>query len=317
VLSRDAGIGKSAIMRSQMAVSQHFMAWLCGSKLNNHFLYYWLQFAKPQFEQVANGTTIKTIGLQYFKDLEIPLPPMHEQRAIAKALFDIDLLLSGLDRLIAKKGDLKQAVLQQLLTGQSRLQGFKDSWDVKRLAEIFTIFAGKSKSAYLIEGGDYWVCDMGSVSVEGRLIVSKRTNFRGDFLKRGDLIMPKDDIGGGNIIGKVGYIDANNAYILGDHVYCLRAVDGDPRFLAYAINSYQVNSELRKKVIGSAQLGLGRKSVNEQEIRVPKTPEQTAIADVLSEIDLELLGLEQRREKTSLIKRAMMQQLLTGKVRLI
>jgi type I restriction enzyme S subunit len=157
---------------------------------------------------------------------------------------------------------------------------------------------------------------MGSVSTNGRLIVSKQTNHHGDFLNMGDLIMPKDDIGGGNIIGKVGYIDANDTYVLGDHVYCLRALQGNPRFLAYVINSHQTNSELRKKVIGSAQLGLGRKSVTEQEIQFPPLPEQTAIATVLSDMDLELAALEQRRDKTRALKQGMMQELLTGRTRL-
>ncbi len=268
-------------------------------------------------EVVATGNGQPNLNTGLIREILIPFPPPPEQRAIATALSDVDALLGGLDRLIAKKRDLKQAAMQQLLTGQTRLPGFHGEWELKRLGDAFTITAGKSKSAHVIEDGDFWVCDMGSVSVEGRLIVSKRTNYRGDFLKRGDLIMPKDDIGGGNIIGKVGYIGANDTYILGDHVYCLRALKGDPRFLAYVINSHRVNSELRKKVIGSAQLGLGRKSVNEQEIQFPPHPEQSAIAEVLTDMDAELAALEQRREKTRALKQAMMQELLTGRTRLL
>ena len=80
VLSRDAGVGKRAITRDVMAVSQHFMAWQCGEPLSNHFLYYWLQHKKPEFERIAIGNTIKTIGLPYFKAFEIPLPPLPEVR---------------------------------------------------------------------------------------------------------------------------------------------------------------------------------------------------------------------------------------------
>jgi type I restriction enzyme S subunit len=249
--------------------------------------------------------------------VDLPLPPLPEQRAIATALSDVDGLLGGLGRLIAKKRDLKQAAMQQLLTGKTRLPGFHGEWEVRRLEDAFAITAGKSKAAYVVDGGDYWVCDMGSVSIEGRLILSKRTNYCSDFLRLGDLIMPKDDIGGGNIIGKVGYIDAAHTYVLGDHVYCLRALEGDPRFLAYVINSHSVNSALRKKVIGSAQLGLGRKSVNEQEIQFPPHLEQNAIAEVLTEMDAELAALEQRRDKTRALKQAMMQELLTGRTRLV
>ncbi|MCP5056076.1 MAG: hypothetical protein GY937_05035 [bacterium] len=100
-------------------------------------------------------------------------------------------------------------------------------------------------------------------------------------------------------------------------MYCLRARDGDPRFFAYTINSHQTNSALRRKVIGSAQLGLGRRSVEEQEIPWPVPTEQTAIADVLSDMDAELAALEARRDKTRDLKQAMMQELLTGKTRLV
>ncbi len=270
------------------------------------------------FQSHSGKSGVPGVNRNDLHSLTVRVPPtVDEQRAIATALSDVDGLLGGLDRLIAKKRDLKQAAMQQLLTGQTRLPGFHGEWEVKRLGDVFTISAGKSKSAFIAENGDFWICDMGSVSIAGRLIVSKRTNHRCDFLRKGDLIMPKDDIGGGNIIGKVGYIDANETYILGDHVYCLRALEGDSRFLAYTINSHRVNSELRKKVIGSAQLGLGRKSVTEQEIQIPPTPEQAAIAEVLTDIDAELAALEQRREKTRALKQAMMQELLTGRTRLV
>jgi type I restriction enzyme S subunit len=207
--------------------------------------------------------------------------------------------------------------MQKVLTGKTRLPGFSGDWEVKRLGEIFFITSGMSKSSYIDANGDYVICDMGSVSTEGQLIVSKKTNRGVDFLRRGDLVMPKDDIGGGNIIGRVGYINADKKYVLGDHVYCLRTAIGFPQYLAYAINSKQVNSDLRRKVTGSAQLGLGRKSVVEQPVPFPPLPEQQAIATVLSDIDDELSALGQRREKTRELKQAMMQELLTGRTRLV
>jgi type I restriction enzyme S subunit len=129
--------------------------------------------------------------------------------------------------------------------------------------------------------------------------------------------MPKDDIGGGNIIGKVGYINTDGTYVLGDHVYRLEANGGNSLFLSFLINSYRVNNELRRKVIGTAQLGLGRKSVEEQEIPFPLPAEQDAIAEILSDMDYEITVLEDKLTKARQIKQGMMQELLTGRRRLI
>ena len=122
VLSRDAGVGKSAIIKSDMAVSQHFIAWQCGPNLYNIFLYYWLQAAKPEFERIAMGNTIKTIGLPYFRALKVPLPSILEQTAIATALSDVDALIASLGKLITKKRNIKQGAMQLLLTGKIRLK---------------------------------------------------------------------------------------------------------------------------------------------------------------------------------------------------
>ena len=129
--------------------------------------------------------------------------------------------------------------------------------------------------------------------------------------------MPKDDIGGGQIIGKAVLVDKDERYVLGDHVYQLRLTDGFPAFVRYAINSYRVNTELRSKVAGSAQLGLGRRSVLEQPIVMPPLKEQEAIAETLSAIDDELEALTEQVSKLRMVKEGMMQDLLTGKVRLV
>jgi type I restriction enzyme S subunit len=184
------------------------------------------------------------------------------------------------------------------------------------LEDVFSIFVGASKSDQIIDGGRYWIVDMGSISIDGKLVVTKSTNFADDFLQCGDLVMPKDDIGGGNIIGKVGYVDIDTKYVLGDHVFALRSKQGNSLFYSYVINNYQINSAFRSKVKGSAQLGLSRKDVEEQKVPFPMIEEQTAIATVLSDMDAELAALERQRDKTKAIKQGMMQELLTGRIRL-
>lgn len=122
ILSRDAGVGKSSITSDEMAVSQHFMAWQCRDKLDNYFLYYLLQFWKPRFEAIATGTTIKTIGLGYFKKLVIPLPLIQEQQTISQTLITIDEKIDVLHDKKSEYETLKKGLMQQLLTGQMRVK---------------------------------------------------------------------------------------------------------------------------------------------------------------------------------------------------
>ncbi|OEF62718.1 hypothetical protein A1OW_18605 [Enterovibrio norvegicus] len=122
VMARDAGVGKSAIITSPMAVSQHFMAWVCGEKLDKHFLYYLLQLWKPQFEAIAMGSTIKTIGLPYFKKLQIPLPPLDEQEKIAAGLKSVDEKIFAVERKLQGVKNTKKALMQDLLTGKVRVK---------------------------------------------------------------------------------------------------------------------------------------------------------------------------------------------------
>lgn len=127
VLSRDAGVGKSAITRDVMAVSQHFMAWTCGPTLDNHFLYHWLQLMKGEFERIAVGSTIKTIGLPYFKKLLIPLPPLDEQQIAAKALTATERRIFAEQSAVGEVRAIKAALMSVLLTGEVRVTPDKES----------------------------------------------------------------------------------------------------------------------------------------------------------------------------------------------
>jgi type I restriction enzyme S subunit len=122
VLSRDAGVGKSAIMKGSMAASQHFMCWRCGPHLDNHYLYYWLQHRKRDFENIATGSTIPTIGLNYFKKYRIGLPSLlEEQKAIAIRMLAVDTDLLARNNHLQKQRQLKAGLMQDLLTGRVRV----------------------------------------------------------------------------------------------------------------------------------------------------------------------------------------------------
>ena len=127
VLSRDAGVGKSAILVGTMAVSQHFMAWTCSPRLNNVYLYYWLQHAKPRFEAIAMGSTIKTIGLPFFKRLQIAVPERPEQDAVARRMLDSDELIWRSEAELDKLRALKTGLVDDLLTGRVRVAADEDA----------------------------------------------------------------------------------------------------------------------------------------------------------------------------------------------
>ena len=121
VLSRDAGVGKSAILASEMAVSQHFMAWDCGDRLNNRYLYFKLQHMKPAFEAIALGSTVKTIGLDYFKKLRVAVPGRPEQGVVAAIMMDAEQTIRRHLVELGKLRELKTGLMDDLLTGRVRV----------------------------------------------------------------------------------------------------------------------------------------------------------------------------------------------------
>lgn len=189
-------------------------------------------------------------------------------------------------------------------------------WEEKTLGELANLFTGKSFTSELSESGRYVVMDMGSVSSDGLIIDSKLTDSNRDLLRKGDLIMPKDDIGGGLIIGKTAYIPCDKKYVCGDHVYRLRFDSGiDALFMHYEINSSRTQKRLRRKVTGSAQLGLNSKSVLYEIVSVPSFPEQRKIADLLSAVDDVIAAQEAEVAAWEKRKKGVMQKLFSQEVR--
>lgn len=317
IMSICATVGKPIITKTKACIHDGFVVFE-GLRQNLDYVYYYLSFMEDEWAKHGQTGSQMNLNTGIIGGATILLPDdPEEQTAIANALSHADTLINNLEKLIAKKRNIKKGAMQLLLTGKRRLPGFSGEWGTRRIGDIFSIKVGKSLSRYILNEGSYIVVDMGAVSTEGKLLLTKTTDFEGDFLDSGDLVMPKDDIGGGNIIGKVAYIDANNRYVLGDHVYAMKRKQGSSRFFSYLINSYHTNMSIRKKVAGSAQLGLSRKSVEEQEVYFPCIEEQTSIAQVLSDINAEIESVERKLAKYKMIKQGMLQELLTGKKRLM
>ena len=199
--------------------------------VSGKYLFY--QFSTKFYDRVMAMTaksSVDSVRREMIADMKIPLPPtLEEQKAIATALSDVDELITNLDKLITKKKAIKQGAIQQLLTpphkvGQRSASIARD-WVEKTLGELFDFKTTSTKKQFFDLSGNLIVMDMGSVSIDGKILRSKKASCDFDILKKGDLVMPKDDIGGGNIIGKVAYIDKDNSYVLSDHVFRLNSIN--------------------------------------------------------------------------------------------
>lgn len=268
------------------------------------------------------------INGQEYGTLLLPLPPTtDEQDDIATALSDVDALLEGLDRLIAKKRDLKQAAMQQLLTGDTRLPKFTGEWNPLNMGRQSYLKArigwqGLTTAEYL-ESGDYGLVT-GTDFREGRIdwggchFVEKSRYDQDRFiqLKVGDVLVTKD-----GTIGKAAYIDhLPFPATLNSGVFVMRPLNDSyvPKYFFYILMSRIFTDFLNKLAAGSTISHLYQKDFVGFEFSAPPTnEEQSAIVEVLSDMDSEIEALEQRRAKTADLKQAVMQELLTGKTRLV
>jgi type I restriction enzyme S subunit len=263
---------------------------------------------------------IRTVGAQpklaltRIRKFAVPLPPTEiEQRAIATALSDVDALLGGLDRLIAKKRDLKQAAMQQLLTGQTRLSDFHGEWEVKRLGEICEIAMGRTPArlTQAFWGHGYtWlsIADLqAKVVSESKEEVTELAASTMTIIPKGTLLM--------SFKLSIGRLCFAGCDLFTNEAICsFNKLQANADFLYYALGRTDFSLYGKQAVKGYT---LNKESLKVVEVRLPSLPEQTAIAAVLSDMDAELAALEARRDKTRDLKQAMMQELLTGRTRLV
>ena len=233
----------------------------------------------------------------------VAAPPLPEQRAIAEALRDVDGLLGGLDRLIAKKRDLKQAAMQQLLTGRTRLPGFAGEWEVKRLGDVAHIKTGSRNNEDKVEDGQY------------PFFVRSETVERIDAwsLDCEAILVP----GEGRIGDIFHYVDGR--FDVHQRVYAITQFKPyvSPKFL-HLYMAKNFGAWAMQNTVKATVDSLRLPTFQTFEMCIPSNlDEQTAIAAVLSDMDTELAALEARRDKTRALKQAMMQELLTGRTRLV
>lgn len=286
------------------------------------YLFYVLN-RNPYFLKFDDGVSQTHLLNPVFEKCPLALPPtIDEQRAIASALSDVDALLNGLDRLIAKKRDVKQTAMQQLLTGQTRLPGFDGEWEVKRLGDLGLFLKGSGVKKDQARSGDLPCIRYGEIyTIHNDYVksfnsfISREVANTATPLLRGDVLFAVSGETKAEIGKCVAFVHDVEAYAGGD-IVILRPSYVDSLYLGYVLNTPGIASQKASLGQGDAVVHISASALASVILPVPQLAEQTAIAAVLSDMDAELAALEARRNKTRVLKQAMMQELLTGRTRL-
>ena len=306
LMSINGTVGNLGLFNGEPVILGKSVAYLnVKSKVSKQFVYYSLQarVVQQQFIDGLTGSTIGNLGLTTIRSSQLPLPPTEtQQQAIAAALSDVDALLDALNQLITKKRDLKQAAMQQLLTGQTRLPGLCGDWRVRTLGELASITKGSQLHKSETDDAGLFPHLNGGVSASG---YTAEANTPANTIAVSE---------GGNSCGYVQFMSV--PFWCGGHCYAVVPRTADKRFLYHALKARQ--PAIMGLRVGSGLPNVQKAALARLELNLPSDrDEQTAIAAVLSDLDAELAALERRQAKTRALKQGMMQELLTGRTRLL
>lgn len=301
------------VVRAGESVAPDYLAtWSAGSIARRYFIVAGIQ-----------TTNLASINKTALGKLPVVLPPKQEQGAIVEAVRDLDELVAELERLITKKRDLKQAVMQQLLTGQTRLPGFSGEWREVRLGDLGAFLRGAGVKKDEAQSGELSCVRYGEIYTHHHDHIRSFTSWISRDVARGATRLHSGDLlfaASGETkkeIGKcVAFVSSEEAYAGGD-IVILRPGAVDSMFLGYLLNTPAVAAQKASYGQGDAVVHISAAALARVQLSIPALKEQVAIAAVLRDIDVEIQAVERRREKSRNLKQAMMQELLTGRTRLV
>lgn len=321
--SRVGTIGEAAVIDSEAEFSIYVSLTLIKPKrsLDSNFLAHLLNsspYKQRARDQVYLGGGVGNLNVEVVRRYPIPIPSVSEQQAIATALSDADALIEALEQLLAKKRQIKQGAMQELLTGQRRLPGFAGEWDVKRLGDVIEKFVGGGTPSR--SNSDYWGDEIPWVTVKDFATFNPRHsqeaitktglhNSASHLIPSGTLITSTRMALGRAVIYEVDVaINQDLKALFPKSVL-------DTRYLYFWFQYH--GQEIDELGSGSTVKGISLPELKKIEFRLPLRSEQTAIAAVLSDMDAEIATLEAKLAKARSVKQGMMQELLTGRIRLV
>lgn len=292
--------------------------------IHSHWLYYF--FVSPRGQELLKSinasTSLGAIYKEDVKNLHIPLPNLDEQKRIAEALTAVDNMIATLDEAIAKKRQIKEGLMQQLLTGKTRLPGFTGEWKETRLGDIFDFYKGTGLSKADIDSTGNNQCILYgeiftkyNIAVKGE--ISRTASCVGTPSVKGDILMPGSTTTVGIDLVKAVFVDTDSILLGGDIIILRKKEQVDSAFFAMLISNISRNV-VTEKAQGTTIIHLHGKDLTDIRYLVPESEqEQKGISTVVSKVDAVIEELNYKKNKLILLKQGMMQELLTGKTRLI
>ena len=320
-------IGKVGLAGVDLATNQQINSIIPNGSVDPEFLFYATSALSGIVREQAGEQAVPLVNKSQFSEFEIPIPPLSEQRKIATALADADLLIDALERLIAKKQAVKRGMMQQLLTGRTRLPGYAGTWTPVRLRDVGSTYGGligKGKNDFGT-GSAVFVTFM-EVMAGARLVgtrlervnvgTAERQNrvLRGDVLFNGSSETPEEVA-----LAAVVDFDTSPHTYLNSFCFGYRLKDRehiDPTYLAYFFRSSQGRDIVSVLAQGATRYNIAKTKLMQVAPVLPPIDEQRAIVNILGDSEAEVDALDLRLQKARAIKTGMMQQLLTGRVRL-
>jgi len=320
-----ANIGDLAFLSFDAACPDSLVAVEPKQGIDERWLFYQLTAFKADFEGAATQNAQLNINLEKLNPFQIPVPPLAEQQAIAAALSDADGVVAGLERVIAKKRLIKQGAMQDLLTARRRLPGFSGEWVPRPLSSVSSfITKGATPTTYGFGWEAHGILFLRSECVSSRGLDLSQSMFISEEAHRAT---KRSEVTGGDILititGNVGRVirlpnDFGQANI-NQHIARIRINSGAaiPDFVFHQLSRPEYLRHFNSIVTGQAYPQISLQQVREAEVHFPEIEEQLAIAEFLSDMDAEIQTLESRLTKARAVKEGMMQNLLTGRVRLV
>lgn len=299
----------------------HYHIWKieCNNKITDkQFYYHKLVQLTEELKKGTSGSTMLHLTKDSMEKYLFALPPsLEEQKAIATALSDVDELIANLEKLITKKKAIKQGAMQQLLTpphkGGKRLEGHTGEWEEKTVGEIADYKNGTAHENCVVENGKFIIVNSKFVSTEGK--VAKFSNKNLAPVNKGEILMVLSDIPNGKAIAKCFYVEQDNKYTLNQRICSFKTEKVNPRFLYLLLNR---NPYYLLFDDGVKQTNLRNQDVLSCPICIPTSKkEQEQISTIIFDLQKDIELAIRKKEKYQSVKQGMMQELLTGKTRLV